>query len=138
MNKLIVGGIVTLMSTSAMAETVTDHYKEIIEQTPYRVEVCKDVVIQGKTDQGGAIIGGLIGGLIGNQVGKGGGKAAATGIGAMTGAIIGSNNNKTTPSTTQRQCQIETRYEETARQVYSHSIITFMYNGKQQTLSFQK
>lgn len=138
MKKLIVAGIVTLMSTSAMAETVTDHYKEIIEQIPYRVEVCKDVVIQGKTDQGSAIIGGIIGGVIGNQFGKGGGKAAATGIGAMTGAIIGGNNNKTTPSTTQRQCQIETRYEETAREVYSHSIVTFMYNGKQQVLRFTK
>jgi uncharacterized protein YcfJ len=138
MNKLIVAGVLTLMSTSAMAETVTDHFKSIIEQTPYRVEVCKDVVIQGKTDQGGAIIGGLIGGVIGNQFGKGGGKAAATGIGAMTGAILGGNNNKTTPSTTQRQCQIETRYEETAREVYSHSIVTFMYNGKQQVLRFTK
>ena len=138
MNKLIVAGVLTLMSRSAMAETVTDHFKSVIEQTPYRVEVCKDVVIQGKTDQGSAIIGGLIGGLIGNQVGKGGGKAAATGIGAMTGAIIGSSNNKTTPSTTQRQCQIETRYEESQRQVYSHSIVTFMYNGKQQTLRFTK
>ena len=138
MKKLIVAGIVTLMSTSAMAETVTDHYKEIIEQIPYRVEVCKDVVIQGKTDQGSAIIGGIIGGVIGNQFGKGGGKAAATGIGAMTGAIIGGNNNKTTPSTTQRQCQMETRYEETAREVYSHSIVTFMYNGKQQVLRFTK
>ena len=138
MNKLIVAGIVTLMSTSAMAETVTDHFKSIIEQTPYRVEVCKDVVIQGKTDQGSAIIGGLIGGVIGNQFGKGGGKAAATGIGAMTGAILGGNNNKSTPSTTQRQCQIETRYEETQREVYSHSIVTFMYNGKQQVLRFQK
>ena len=138
MNKLIVAGVLTLMSTSAMAETVTDHFKSIIEQTPYRVEVCKDVVIQGKTDQGSAIIGGLIGGVIGNQFGKGGGKAAATGIGAMTGAILGGNNNKTTPSTTQRQCQIETRYEETAREVYSHSIVTFMYNGKQQVLRFTK
>ena len=138
MNKIIVAGIVTLMSTSAMAETVTDHYKEIIEQTPYRVEVCKDVVIQGKTDQGGAIIGGIIGGVIGNQFGKGGGKAAATGIGAMTSAMLGGNNNRTTPSTTQRQCQIETRYEETAREVYSHSIVTFMYNGKQQVLRFTK
>ena len=138
MNKLIVAGVLTLMSTSAMAETVTDHFKSIIEQTPYRVEVCKDVVIQGKTDQGGAIIGGLIGGVIGNQFGKGGGKAAATGIGAMTGAILGGNNNKSTPSTTQRQCQIETRYEESKREVYSHSVVTFMYNGKQQVLRFTK
>ena len=138
MNKLIVAGVLTLMSTSAMAETVTDHFKSVIEQTPYRVEVCKDVVIQGKTDQGGAIIGGLIGGVIGNQFGKGGGKAAATGIGAMTGAILGGNNNKSTPSTTQRQCQIETRYEESKREVYSHSVVTFMYNGKQQVLRFTK
>ena len=135
--KVIVAGIVTLMSTSAMAETVTDHYKQIIEQVPYRVEVCKDVTVQGKTNHSGAIIGGVIGGLIGNQVGKGGVKEAATGIGAMTGAIIGGNSNRTGP-TTQRQCQIETRYEETARQVYSHSIVTFSYNGKQQMLRFQK
>jgi uncharacterized protein YcfJ len=129
MNKLIVAGVLTLMSTSAMAETVTDHFKSVIEQTPYRVEVCKDVVIQGKTDQGSAII---------NQFGKGDGKTAMTGIGAMTGAILGGNNNKSTPSTTQRQCQIETRYEETQREVYSHSIVTFMYNGKQQVLRFTK
>ena len=138
MNKLIVAGVLTLMSTSAMAQTVTDHFKSIIEQTPYRVEVCKDVVIQGKTDQGSAIIGGILGGVIGNQFGKGDGKTAMTGIGAMTGAILGGNNNKSTPSTTQRQCQIETRYEESQRQVYSHSIVTFMYNGKQQTLRFTK
>ena len=32
MNKLIVAGVLTLMSTSAMAETVTDHFKSVIEQ----------------------------------------------------------------------------------------------------------
>ena len=52
MNKFMIAGIFTLIATSASAETVTDHFKSIIEQTPYRVEVCKDVVIQGKTDQG--------------------------------------------------------------------------------------
>ena len=76
MNKLIVAGVVTLMSTSAMAETVTDHFKSIIEQTPYRVEVCRDVSVSGDKT-GDTLKGAIIGGIIGNNVGdiKNGGAA---------------------------------------------------------------
>lgn len=133
MNKLIVAGVVTLMSTSAMAEIVTDHFKSIIEQTPYRVEVCRDVSVSGDKT-GDTLKGAIIGGIIGNNVGdiKNGGAA-----GALIGGILGHNSSKATGGT-RTQCNIETRYEETKREVYSHSIVTFMYNGKQQVLRFTK
>lgn len=133
-----------LFATPALADNVSarvqDHYKTVIEQEPYRVEVCKDVniPIQGGMNTEGAIIGGLIGGVIGNQIGKGGGRDAATGIGAMTGAIIGGGNNKPQGYRTERQCSIETRYQEREREVYSHSTITFLENGRNYTLRFDR
>ena len=134
----------SLVSSVAFAENVRgvtqDHYKTVIEQEPYRVEVCKDinVPVQGGTDTEGAIIGGIIGGVIGNQFGKGSGKEAATGVGALTGAIIGGKNNQPQGYRTERQCSIETRYEERQREVYSHSTIKFWDNGKTYTIKFQK
>ena len=133
-----------LAATPALAENVRgvtqDHYKTVIEQSPYRVEVCKDVRVpqKGATDTEGAIIGGIIGGVIGNQFGKGSGKEAATGIGALTGAIIGGQDKGPRNYSTQRQCQIETRYEEVKRQVYSHSTIKFWADGETYTIRFQK
>lgn len=134
---LAVAGAVLALSSPAFAETVRDHYKTVIEQQPYRVEVCKEVSVPGKKNTEGAIIGGIIGGVLGNQFGNGSGKDAMTGVGAITGAIIG-GADKGRPSTSQRQCQIETRYEETQRQVYSHSTVTFYSDGKKYTLKFQK
>ena len=119
---------------------VEDHYKTVIQQTPYNVEVCKDIKVpqKGELNTEGAIIGGILGGVIGNQFGKGSGKEAATGIGALTGAIIGGQDKGPRNYTTERQCQIETRYEETQREVYSHSTVTFYHNGVRQTLKFNK
>ena len=140
MKHLLVAGVLLTAATPAFAETVRDHYKTVIEQSPYRVEVCKDVRTpqKGATDTEGAIIGGIIGGVIGNQFGNGSGKEAATGIGALTGAIIGGQNKGPRNYTTQRQCQIETRYKEVKREVYSHSTVTFYADGKKYTLKFQK
>tara|TARA_R110000803_G_scaffold35848_4_gene77290 strand:+ start:962 stop:1381 length:420 start_codon:yes stop_codon:yes gene_type:complete len=136
-NTLIIAGIVALFATSASAETVQDHYKTIIEQNPYRVEVCKDVRIQGQASTGDTIFGAIIGGAIGNQFGGGKGKDAATILGAIVGADVANKNSKK-PGGTQRQCQIETRYEETQRQVYSHSTVTFYSDGQKYTVKFQK
>jgi uncharacterized protein YcfJ len=143
MRSLIVASCM-LAATPALADNVNarvqDHYKTVIEQEPYRVEVCKDVQVpvQGGVDTGGAIVGGIIGGVIGNQFGKGNGKDAMTGIGAMTGAIIGGGNGQPQGYRTERQCQIETRYEERQREVYSHSTITFRENGRNYTLKFNR
>src|SRR6056300_45807 len=134
-----------LAATPALADTVRgtvqDHYKTIIEQEPYRVEVCKDVniPIQGGVNTEGAIIGGIIGGVIGNQFGKGSGKEAATGVGALTGAIIGGNKDKGPQGyTTQTVCNKETRYKEKSKEVYSHSTITFWLDGSKRTLKFNR
>ena len=129
--------VVGLMSTPVFAETVRDHYKTVIEQNPYRVEVCKDVRIQGQASTGDTLFGALIGGAIGNQFGGGKGKDAATILGAIVGADVANKNGKK-PGGTQRQCQIETRYEERQREVYSHSTVTFSTEGKKYTVNFQK
>ena len=136
-NTLIVAGIVALFATNANAETVKDHYKTIIEQNPYRVEVCKDVRIQGQASTGDTLFGALIGGAIGNQFGGGKGKDAATILGAIVGADVANKNGKK-PGGTQRQCQVETRYEETQREVYSHSTVTFYSDGQKYAVKFQK
>ena len=137
MNKFITAGIFTLIASTANAETVQDHYKTVIEQNPYRVEVCKDVRIQGQASTGDTLFGALIGGAIGNQFGGGKGKDAATILGAIVGADV-ANKNTNKQGGTQRQCQVETRYEETQREVYSHSTVTFYNDGKQYNVKFQK
>ena len=129
--------VVGLMSTPVFAETVRDHYKTVIEQNPYRVEVCKDVRIQGQASTGDTIFGALIGGAIGNQFGGGKGKDAATILGAIVGADVANKNSKK-PGSVQRQCQIETRYEERQREVYSHSTVTFYSDGQKYAVKFQK
>ena len=144
MKYVLLTSLVLATATPALAETtqatVRDHFKTVIEQQPYRVEVCKDVQVPQKNEMNteGAIIGGIIGGVIGNQFGKGNGKDAMTGIGALSGAIIGGQDKGPRNYTTQRQCQIETRYEETQREVYSHSTVTFYADGRKQTLKFSK
>lgn len=146
-NVLIASTIVLTISAPAFAEqvkaNVEDHYKTVLQQTPYNVEVCRDVQVpygsKKEMDTGGAIIGGLIGGVIGNQIGKGGGKDAATGIGAITGAIIGGQQNSGPQGyTTQRHCELVTRYKETETTVYSHSTISFYHNGQKQVVKFSK
>ena len=148
MKKLLaIISLVAVTATPALAESSTaniqDHFKTVLEQKPYKVEVCRDVKVpygnKKEFDQEGAIIGGIIGGLVGNQFGKGSGKEAATGVGALTGAIIGGNKNKGPEGyTTQRQCEIQTRYEETKREVYSHSTVTFYSDGVKRSLKFYK
>ena len=148
MKKLLITAIIGLATAApALAETSTanieDHYKVVIEQTPYKVEVCRDVQVpyghNKEFDKDAAIIGGIIGGVIGNQFGKGSGKEAATGVGALTGAIIAGNKDKGPVGyRNEQQCTIETRYKEVEREVYSHSTVTFYSNGRKQTLKFYK
>lgn len=150
MKKLLTTASILLATASpVLAEDATskafieDHYKTVLEQKPYQVEVCKEVQVpygsKKEFDKESAIIGGIIGGVIGNQFGKGSGKEAATGVGALTGAIIGGNkNNGPEGYRTERQCKIETRYEETKREIYSHSIVTFWHEGQRIELKFHK
>tara|TARA_Y100000385_G_scaffold234170_1_gene247334 strand:- start:252 stop:677 length:426 start_codon:yes stop_codon:yes gene_type:complete len=141
MNKFITAGIFTLMASTANAgeATVNDHFKNVIEQTPYKVEVCKDVTIrkQGSNAGEGALGGMIIGGVLGKVLG-GNDKGAAAG--AILGGVIGADKaqKNSGSSSTQRRCQIETRYEETTRRIYSHSTVTFYHEGQRIKLDFHK
>jgi len=147
MFKSLIAGIMVIfvITSSAMAgddhynaggnverPNVYHHFKTVISQVPYNVEVCT----QGHT--GGAssadvIIGAVIGGAIGNQVGKGKGKDAATILGAILGADIA---NKNKPGHNGTVCSIQTRYQESTIEVYSHSTITFMIDGQGYSVDF--
>ena len=150
MKKLIAIFIVAL-SMSAMAQNpypvqnaiVFDHYKNIIQQEPYDVEVCKRVRQGTGVGDGSAtneIIGAIFGGAIGNQFGEGDGKDAMTLAGILLGASLAHDEELAQgPGVITTKCYIETRYEESVRsKVYSHSTITFRINGRKYRLDFMK
>ena len=112
---------------------IQDHYKTIIDQKPYHVEVCSNVSTSG--DKSGDMLkGAIIGGIIGNNVGniENGGA-----LGAVIGGMLGHNNSNATGGT-RRQCRTEIRYNEESRTVYSHSTIRFITEGRSYTLKFKK
>ena len=122
------------MAGIAHAEVVNDHFKSVVNKSPYYVEVCQDVVVGGDKT-GDALTGAIIGGVIGNNVTKNVDNGGA--VGALLGGIIGHNNSKA-QSRVETQCSRERRYNETVERVYSHSTVTFVYNGKTYTVQFQK
>ena len=145
MKKLIALFTVAL-STSIMASTpidrgvVTDTYKTVIKQIPYRVEVCQDrVQPAGDGSATNELVGALFGGAIGNQFGKGDGKDAMTLFGALMGASLAHDDQIAKgPTRTVTVCDIETRYEESVSKAYSHSTISFTAKGKQYKIDFIK
>ena len=135
---LVWGGIgaiaFTFIANSVKADTqVQDHYKNIIYKTPSQVEVCYDRQVSGDKT-GDAIKGAIIGGILGNNI-KGEKDGGA--IGAIIGGMLGHSNSGATGGT-KRICQVETRYSEESRRVYSHSTISFIYEGKSYSVNFKK
>jgi uncharacterized protein YcfJ len=147
MKKLI--AIFTIaLSMSAMASNpysvrsvVFDHYKSVVKQVPYEVEVCKRVH-QGTGDGSATneIIGAIFGGAIGNQFGEGDGKDAMTLAGMFLGASLAHDDELAQgPGVITTKCYIETRYEESVQtKVYSHSTLNFTINGKNYKFDFVK
>ena len=120
-------------SVKADNTTIQDHYKNVIHKKPYSVEVCYDQQTSGDKT-GDAIKGAIIGGLLGNNI-KGEQDGGA--IGAVIGGMLGHNSSDATGGT-KRVCRMETRFNDTPREIYSHSIIQFVYEGKNYTLRFKK
>ena len=111
--------------------TIQDHTKTVIKRTPFNVEVCSEVDVQrDKTKD--TILGAIIGGAIGQNITKDLPDGATAG--AIIGGILGNQNSTASGNV----CRTETRYNEEARTVYSHSTITFVYEGKQYKLNFKK
>ena len=137
MNKsLLTVGLILLGGchpAAAQDRNIHDHFKQVIEQKPYHVEVCRNVSMSGDKT-GDALAGAIIGGIIGNNVGniENGGA-----LGAVIGGMLGHNNSNAQPST-QRRCRTEIRYNEERQTIYSHSTIKFVSGGKYYTLKFKK
>ena len=148
---LVWGGIgfiaFTFIANSVKADTtVQDHYKNIIYKKPSQVEVC----YEGSGDKtGDTLLGAIIGGAIGQNITKDlpdGATAGAIGQnitkdlpdGATAGAIIGGILGNQNSTASGNICRTETRYTEQSKTVYSHSTITFVYEGKQYSVNFKK
>ena len=147
MKKLIALFTIVLSTTTMAANpystdtaVVFDHYKNVIQQTPYRVEVCQDrVQHSGDGSATNELVGALFGGAIGNSLGKGDGKDAMTLFGALMGASLAHDDQIAKgPTRTVSVCDIETRYEESMSKAYSHSTISFTAKGNQYKIDFIK
>ena len=147
MKKLIALFIIALSMPAIAANpysvrsVVFDHYKSVVKQIPYEVEVCKQVR-QGTGDGSATneIIGAIFGGAIGNQFGEGDGKDAMTLAGMFLGASLAHDDELAQgPGVITTKCYIETRYEESVHsKVYSHSTLNFTINGKNYKFDFVK
>ena len=128
-------------TTHTVNAIVLDHYKNVIKQVPYEVEVCNQVR-QGTGDGSATneIIGGIIGGAIGNKFGEGDGKDAMTLAGIFLGASLAHDDQLAQgPGVLVTKCYYETRYEESVQaKVYSHSTVIFKIAGRKYRLDFVK
>ena len=105
---MVLGIANAFADTTTEGYTIRDHYRSVINQKPYTVNICRDVQVRGDRT-GDMLSGAIIGGIIGNNVTKNlpdGGTA-----GAILGGILG-NMNSDARGGTQRQCSYQTRYNE--------------------------
>ena len=126
---------------------ITDFYKNqtVFEQIPYQNCSIQKVPIYGqiqsKPDAGAVVGGAVLGGIIGKAVTK---KDRGAAFGALVGGALANENEKTKTTTgivgyeNRRRCQ--TRFKNSPKEevIYSYSTITFIIDGQEQTVEFQK
>ena len=134
-------GVLLAASVSALADTVNvqDHYREVIYLEPYTVEVCSKQQVSAASQAdiaNAAFWGAIFGAVVGDVVTDGdGGKLP----GAVIGGAIGANNAAAeSGTTTATVCKTETRKKSTSMNEYSHSTITFDYDGSMYEVDFIK
>tara|TARA_B100000035_G_scaffold214882_1_gene184136 strand:+ start:370 stop:789 length:420 start_codon:yes stop_codon:yes gene_type:complete len=134
---IVISAVMAAITTSAYAEgtiiSIVDHTKTVIKRSPFNVEVCSEVDVQrDKTHD--TLLGALIGGAIGQNITKDLPDGATAG--AIIGGILGNQNS--TVNGTEMSCRTMTRYKESMETMYSHSVITFRYNGRTYNTKFKK
>ena len=151
MKKLI--AIFTIaLSMSAMASNpyepeqafVFDHYKSVVKQVPYDVEVCKRVR-QGTGDGSATneIIGAILGGAIGNKLAEDSsdsGKDVMTLAGIVLGASMANDAEKANSTgqvmVSQEVC--ETKVKTSIVKKLSHYLVHINYEGRDLTFTSKK
>ena len=126
---------------------ITDFYKNqtVFEQIPYQNCSIQKVPIYGqiqsKPDAGAVVGGAVLGGIIGKAVTK---KDRGAAFGALVGGAL-ANENQNTKTTTgvvgfenRQSCQTKFKNSPKEEVVYSYSTITFILDGLEQTVEFQK
>jgi uncharacterized protein YcfJ len=140
--------IAILFATTASADSsvkgnVVDYYNNIVVSTPHEKRLCEEYQVpiygqQGSADGGDVLMGMIIGGLMGKGLtGQDNGAAA----GAVFGGVIAADKaNKTAIQgyKTETKCRTEIRYSDRTERRYTHSIITFRYEGRDISVQFQK
>jgi uncharacterized protein YcfJ len=134
-------GVLLAASLSAMADTlnIQDHYREVVYLEPYTVEVCSKQQVSAASQAdiaNAAFWGAIFGAVVGDVVTEGdGGKLP----GAVIGGAIGANNAAAeSGTTTATVCKSERRQKSTAVSEYSHSTISFEYDGYDYEVDFVK
>lgn len=141
-------GLLALSTVAAFSQsvraTVEDHFRTVANSSPKTERVCQAVEVpvygQKPASTGDTLLGAIIGGAIGNQFGEGSGKDAMTVLGAIAGADAAnkSGSRQIVGYTTETRCENQTVYVETVQEIYSHSTVTFVDNGKTYTVRFQR
>ena len=137
----LTAGVLLAATVSAYADAlnVQDHYREVIYLEPYTVEVCSKQQVSAASQAdiaNAAFWGAIFGAVVGDVVTDGdGGKLP----GAVIGGAIGANNAAAeSGTTTATVCKTETRKKSTSMNEYSHSTITFDYDGSMYEVDFIK
>ena len=128
-----------LFAASAMAATkhfdIKDHYHEVVYLEPYTIEVCEQQRVTNQDDLiNNAFWGAIFGAVVGDVIDEDNGKVP----GAVIGAAIGANEAEKNSTTTAMVCKTETRKKSTTVNEYSHSTITFEYDGIMYEVDFIK
>ena len=126
---------------------ITDFYKNqtVFEQIPYQSCSVQKVPIYGKIqskpDTGAVVGGAVLGGIIGKAVTK---KDRGAAFGALVGGALANENQKAKTTTGvigyENRQRCETKFKNSPKEevVYSYSTITFILDGREQTVEFQK
>jgi len=135
-------GVAIAASMSALASqnmiNVKDNYREVVYLEPYTVEVCseQEVIIGNQADiVNGAFWGAIFGAVVGDVIDEDGGKVPGAVIGGMLGAKDAEGK---LAKGTAMVCKSETRKKSISVNEYSHSTISFEYDGVVYELDFIK
>ena len=135
------------LTISVDGAKITDFYKNqtVFEQIPYQNCSIQKVPIYGKIqsqpDTGAVVGGAVLGGIIGKAVTK---KDRGAAFGALVGGALANENQKTKTTTGvvgyENRQRCETKFKNSPKEevVYSYSTITFIVDGQEQTVEFQK